>query len=536
MPDDRIFLDYILRSALTAPGAATDPVAGRFLARLFATVASEAGEQQITGYLAPTPQPEAIFEVRVFRAGNLTPTTVTSDLGAVAALKMAHRLAHEQNEGVEVLSRAPRTEVGVPGSPGVERCVFVRDSTGELEYRFVCAETLLGDPEACLEAQRAWTETLDEWAAWVSREQGPEGTGAVPAVGATDMPRGGASSPGASSPKPTGSSAGPSAPSPSVDKPVATESLIETLEGFFSNLTVEVDLVQIEQLVRQAVDRDRQQTIEPIAARVAEILRASLPTKPARPDAVQPPPVLVGVPTSAEVAEVVSAQVGALLSETILSRRYGEASGQHSALRALVTAVDQLDVQLNGLRDEVRRSAGILTELSDNVGAGDRRAAIAERVATSVDQEMQRLANRIDEQVTALTTTAGGGSELSDGVARLTRKLRQSVAQLDRTLLRLDEVVDQVGSNGGNRQVVVRDGSLARGSTPDPRRPTPDSPAVSRGGGAVPPDGSPAVSRGGGVAPRGGGAAPEPSRSPAPERRRPGLPGPTGSVGPVVRR
>ena len=535
VPDDHIFVDYVLRSALTAPGAATDPVAGRFLARLFATVAVEAGEHQITSYLAPTPQSEATFEVRVFQAGNLTPRTITSDLDAIAAIRMAHRMSHEQNEGVEVLSRVPQLDrdwrdspgVDSPGLSDVERCVFVRDSTGELEYRFAGAETLLGEPEACAQAQRAWAVTLNEWAAWVARERGREpgtptasvaiasasfATGSSGSVAAVSSAAGsfapgsaGSFAPGSAGSFAPGSFDDPdlaaAPPAPSVvgstglavtpDEPVAGAGLIKTLERFFSNLAVEVDLGQIEQLVRQAVDRDRKENIEPLAARVAELLRESIPPSTAltaaraeaeRRDLVPSAPVIVGVPTAAEVAEVVSAQVGALLSETILSRRYGEAGGQHSALQVLHTAVDQMDVRLDGLRDEIRRSTTLLTELSEHLEVADRRAAIAERITTSVDQEMQRLANRIDDQVSALTSSAGGGSELSDGVARLTRKLRQSVAELDRALLRLNQVIDQVGGVADDRVAV------GRGSLPvvPPRRPglpgppSPVSPVVRR--------------------------------------------------------
>jgi hypothetical protein len=288
--------------------------------------------------------------------------------------------------------------------------------------------------------------------------------------------------------------------------------VIEALEGFFSNLTIEVDLRQVEQLVRQAVELDRREIVEPIAQRVAEIVGQSTgrrsgtasadpgPSGPAsqpsgspqhqpsgsaqhqpsgspqhKPSGsaqyqpsgsaqhqasgsaglvrVEPPvmtPVYVPSPSVAEIAEVVSAQVGALLSETILNRRFGEGGTQATALRGMIAAVEQLDVHMDGLRDEVRRSAALLTTFDERLEANDRRAATVERVSSSVEQEMQRLARRVDEQVAALAGSAGGGSELADGVARLTRKLRQSVAQLDRALVRLDALMDDgILVNGG---------------------------------------------------------------------------------------
>ena len=168
--DNDGFVDLVLRSALTAPGASTDPVAGRVLARLLAVIAVERGDDILAPYLAATPGQPSTFEVRVFRAGDLTPATVTAEAGPVAALKTAFRLAREGDAGVEVLS--------CQTSASVERCVLVRDSTGELEFRFPRAETLVGDPYACAAALRAWEATLDRMGPWESpgRDEGPHGT------------------------------------------------------------------------------------------------------------------------------------------------------------------------------------------------------------------------------------------------------------------------------------------------------------------------------------------------------------------------
>ena len=60
--------------------------------------------------------------------------------------------------------------------------------------------------------------------------------------------------------------------------------VVDALDGFFSNLTVEVDLKQVEHLVRQAVAQDREDIIDPIAERVGDdghlIRRASRPDPP----------------------------------------------------------------------------------------------------------------------------------------------------------------------------------------------------------------------------------------------------------------
>jgi hypothetical protein len=453
------FVDLVLRSALTAPGAATDPVAGRVLARLLAVIAVERGDDILAPYLAATPGQPSTFEVRVFRAGDLIPATVTVETGPVAALKTAFRLAREGTAGVEVLS--------CQTSEAVERCVLVRDATGELEFRFPRAETLVGDPYACATALRVWEATLDEWAAGVSRarDEGPH-SGPVPSEGQWSaapsratfrLDRGARGDDGRSEAEADALADVIRECFADLTVEVLSRSssqngpVLDALEGFFANLTIEVDLGQVEQLVKNAVEMDRQDIVEPIAKRVAGILGPTLVARlsnadlPARPQPVshpEPVPVIMATPSANEVAEIVSAQVGALLSETILSRRYGDSGGQAAALRAMITAVERLEVQLDGLRDEVRRSSSLLTTFDGRLEANDRRAAVTERLATSVDQEVQRLAHRIDEQVTALAANAGSGSELSDGVARLTRKLRQSVTQLDRALVRLGEVSD----------------------------------------------------------------------------------------------
>ena len=224
------------------------------------------------------------------------------------------------------------------------------------------------------------------------------------------------------------------------------------------------------------------------------------------------------LPSATEVADVVSAQIGALLSETILSRRFGDIGGQAAALRGMTTAVERLEVQLDGLRDEVRRSSSLLAMFDARLEANDRRAAVTERLATSVDQEVQRLAHRIDEQVTALAANTGGGSELSDGVARLTRKLRQSVAQLDRALLRMGEVSDLAEAE-----------QAEQGAEPHAA----NQPAASQPAANQPATGSvPAPASG----PGGPGASPPANQ--APSVRRPCWPRPTryASPGPWARR
>ncbi|MDQ6615530.1 MAG: hypothetical protein M3083_12495, partial [Actinomycetota bacterium] len=175
-----LFLEFLLRCALTAPGASSSPTAGRILARLLVVGAIEGGDELVTPYLVPVPGEDASFEVRAYRPGNLDPTEVRAGLGAAAALRIALRAARDGDDGLEVVSQT---------RAGLERCVLVRDSTGDFEFRFASGETLNGEPEDCAAARRAWAVTLADWRAWVAGEHPedelgrsrPEGIGLVSA-------------------------------------------------------------------------------------------------------------------------------------------------------------------------------------------------------------------------------------------------------------------------------------------------------------------------------------------------------------------
>jgi hypothetical protein len=230
------------------------------------------------------------------------------------------------------------------------------------------------------------------------------------------------------------------------------EPLSAAIREAIGNLVVEVDLSQVEQLIRRALDDERRESVEPLARRLSARIGESLdfPTTSALVEAVSHI-----VPRPGDLAEAVAADVGALLSETILRRRSGDPGAGLETLH-LMAGIEQLQVRLDGLQDQFEKSSVLLQAMGTHLEAGDRRAAFAERITMSVDQEMQRLASRIDEQVTALTANTGSGSELADGVARLTRKLRQSVLQLDRALVRLDEVIEQAGDAPVQRLAAAR--------------------------------------------------------------------------------
>ncbi|MDQ1427831.1 MAG: hypothetical protein QOK39_1307 [Acidimicrobiaceae bacterium] len=576
-----LFLEYLLRCALTAPGAATSPTAGRILARLLVVGAIEGGDELITPYLVPAPGEAAAFEVRTYHPGDLVPMEVRDGLRAAAALKIALRGARDSDNGIEVVSR---------GESGLERCVLVRDSTGDFEFRFASAETLIGDWATCAAALAAWSDLFAGWRdgaeatapAPVAAEAQPAPTPApvaasapapvsapadpwrpeeAPApIGSRGWWNSAASSPGLSAPiAPATSSAPPAAsaapapdvapatsvpsapssasapaapdaaaqfaaspfeapragvvaeavqapveepaaassrrdhqesedPSPVSPRPVTGEELAVSpataedlgaaIRAAIGSLVVEVDLGQVEQLIRRVLDDDRREMVEPLARRLSARLGESLEFPDTRTlvDAVAQV-----IPQPGDLAEAVASDIGALLSETLLRRRPGESPLGIDAA-SILAAVEQLHVRVDGLEDQFRKTASMLAVLGEHLDTGDRRAAIAERVTISVDQEMQRLANRIDEQVTALAASAGGGSELADGIARLTRKLRQSVSELDRVLVRLDQVVDQVGGERprlglprGSGSAPAADSTLPRppGAPRPPRPPAP---------------------------------------------------------------
>ncbi len=591
------FLDYLLRAALTAPGAASSPVAGRILARLLVVGAIEGGDELITGYLVPHPDAEATFDVRTYQPGDLMPTEVRQDLRPAAALKLALRSARDSDDGIEVVSR---TETGL------ERCVLVRDSTGDFEFRFAGSETLIGDAEECRIARIAWDATFAEWRSEVQASWG--GESAVPSVERPQpvlvAPPIWAEAPVAPTPvfpatpvspiarsgdddrtdglpgwwrrgngddepqlrwpaAPVGGVAEPDqddddsefAPGPDSDgapeieldaasratkargdadravetvpeselesgleleselelelgaepEPAVAESgpvadpgaaarataapgpgpgpgsglngdagqLASAIREAIGSVTVEVDLSQVEHLIRRVLDDDRRDMVEPLARRLSARIGEAIEVPDTRSlvDAISQI-----VPRPIDLAEAVAAEVGALLSETVL-RRHANGSGPNLDSQHLAAGLEQLQVRLDGLQDHLERSTGILQAMGEHLAAGDRRAAVAERITTSVDFEIQRLASRIDEQVTALAATAGGGSELADGIARLTRKLRQSVAQFDRAVARVNEMIDEGDSNRTKRPAIAPVAEPPGLGRP-PRPPRPDFPGV----------------------------------------------------------
>ena len=538
-----------MRAALTAPGALTSPAAGRVLAKLLVVVAIEGGNDLIMPYLVPAPGSEAGFEVRAYRAGVLVPTDVRPVADAVAALRIAIRLAREGDVGVEVLSRT---------EGGLERCVFVRDSTGEFEFRYATNENLNGDPDACRAAQQQWEATMAAWRSWLAKEHptpisresvsgGPleaigdrpppvpaaltedaidwgagqpvtpfdqptasfdvlltdesdeqaesdqsdedeqmagsqDGAGALPKSEPADAASGPArpdadaeadsearetetatetetetptafptdraatattTAPGSPPPTTPAIEVGPSSPTPStplfeslaIRRPLDTEVLIDAIRQGFATL----DFAQVDQLIHAALDSHRRDLTEPLARRLSALLADALALPDAHELAASVAPL---VPRPGDVAELVTARIGALLSETVL-RRPADTTAQAGALPEMAAAVERVELQLADLRDQVRRSADLVEVFSDQLTATERRALLIQSSTGSLEREMQRLARSVDDQVARLAANAGGGSELSDGVARLTRKLRQSVAQLDRALLRLDDVLDQ---------------------------------------------------------------------------------------------
>ncbi|HEX3425201.1 MAG TPA: hypothetical protein VHT30_03660 [Acidimicrobiales bacterium] len=524
MPNDQLsstsgtdeFLQYLLRCALTAPGAATSPTAGRILARLLVVGAVEGGDDLITPYLVPAPGGDATFEVRNYQPGNLTPTDIRDGMGAAAALKVALRNARESDDGIEVVSRS---------ESGLERCVLVRDSTGDFEFRFASHETMVGDSNEIAAARQAWDATLRDWRAEMppgpepeadrpaserrardrpagagtpAGDPGPRDADMAPSPAVSDIAEptarwwtpdedqllaggargaggaggggragraaaaaeggreaGGATEPAGATvetPQPTAAvaegrpnsdvTAGPGREEPAISAgpDILSDSFTAAMRDAIANLVVEVDFGQVEHVIRKVLDEDHRDMVDPLARRLTARLGESL----AHPDTAAIVDIVSQlVPRPDDLAEAVAADVGALLSETVLRRRPGGGMGMGYDAGNVMVGIEELQVRLDRLNDQVQKAAQLLQAVTDHLEAGDRRAAAVERVAVSVDQEMHRLAVRIDEQVSALAATATGGSDLSDGVARLTRKLRQSVAQFDRILLRMDEMVDQ---------------------------------------------------------------------------------------------
>jgi hypothetical protein len=111
----------------------------------------------------------------------------------------------------------------------------------------------------------------------------------------------------------------------------------------------------------------------------------------------------------------------------------------------IVGAVENLDLKVQELREHARTLSGALQSLTEQVAALSRSSEVSgERLAATVGQELDTVADRLSHQLVALEAAAKRGSTDGSGpdaVSKLTSRVARTEAQFEKLLQRLNDVL-----------------------------------------------------------------------------------------------
>jgi len=460
------YLDSVLRAALTAPGGPTDPSVSRFAGHLLVMAAAEGGSEVIEPFLTVIPGRPARYEVRQYRRSDLSVTVMASNLDAASAVRMAINPVPADAAGVEVVSR---------DDSGLGRCVLGKAGKGRLEFVFPVLDAFEGREEDRRLAHRQWLETLDAWA--------QKGKGAIAA----------------------GAAAAAGVPS----------EMIGAVQAALSQMTVEVDLHEVEDIIRRSVTQGSQPAnasdiarhvasslpkANELADAVAQKLAALLPRSVTSPVAAASqsassalkaeeiadmvtervaallPKLGPGTKLAEDIADVVSDKVRELLPAGAPMAAEPGSSGYDRRLgAAILKSLEGLTGELREVREQVRRSRAQLdaaTAQSANANPGQFQTTV-ERLRRSLSGDMDRLGHQLEHRLkggSGGSGSAGVNPAYDEEFAALSDRLMRSSAHLDRMLVRLDEVLrPQIEGHGGSQPRAAGSGQAGVGRA----RPTP---------------------------------------------------------------
>jgi hypothetical protein len=464
------YLDALLLSALTAPGAATSSSAGRIIGQLLGVAATAGDGDAIAPYLTAMPGQPSTFEVHRYRPGETQPTIVAANLNAADAVRLAMLPLPEDAAGVEVISR--------DGS-GLLRCAVVKAAKGQLEYLFPAADSFDGNQDHVARAHRLWLDTLASWSAHAQvaangRSDNGAGLTADDLHSAADLHSAGLSldnlgrsgdSPGRSGEIPAGTALVP-VPTQSVatsrdNGPAgqvgsgSAQDVLEAVRSSLANMTVEVDLQEVEDLIRRTVAEG-----PPIATPrdVARVLAKVVPTANDIADQVA---VKVVEKLADKLADQMAATVSSALRNSISGTQLAVASPAGAAVAtsshdrrlvsALLEAMERLATEMHDVRDQVRKSRTQLDTFEGRLSRFGQSDRALETLRDALTGDLDRLGQRLEQQI---KEAADSGEPVPDGeqIANLSRRLRRSSIYLDRVLGRLDQLISHqaVGGPPGN--------------------------------------------------------------------------------------
>jgi hypothetical protein len=418
------YLDALLLDALTAPGATSSPSAGRIIGQLLGVAAAAGDGDAIAPYLTAMPGRPSSFEVHRYRPGETQPTVVAANLNAADAVRLAMLPLPEDAAGVEVIGR---------DVSGLLRCAVVKPSRGHLEYLFPDADSFDGNPSDVTQAHRQWVKTL---ASWSVRAQPPSGAkDAHQAPPAQPAHRNGTAGADDST------ALVPVVP-PALPGVGGGHDVLEVVRSALAQMTVEVDLQEVEDLIRRTVAEG-----PPMAAPrdVARVLAKV-------------------VPSAKDIADAVAEKVAGTVA--LPSPAAVPASGADRRLvSALLEAMERLATEMHEVRDQVRKSRTQLDTVEARVNTlGETRTSI-EHLRDAITGDLDRLGQRLEQQMKE-SFDRGESVPSGEQIANLSRRLRRSSIYLDRVLGRLDELVSyQAGGpppNGNSRVAYPEPAELDR--------------------------------------------------------------------------
>jgi small-conductance mechanosensitive channel len=233
------------------------------------------------------------------------------------------------------------------------------------------------------------------------------------------------------------------------------QDVLEAVRSSLANMTVEVDLQEVEDLIRRTVAEG-----PPIATPrdVARVLAKLVPTANDIADQVA---VKVVEKMADKLADQMAATVSSALSSTISSTQLVAASPAGAAnatsghdrrlVSALLEAMERLATEMHDVRDQVRKSRTQLDTFEgrlNRLGQSDRGL---ETLRDALTGDLDRLGQRLEQQI---KEAADSGEPVPDGeqIANLSRRLRRSSIYLDRVLGRLDQLISHqaIGGPPGN--------------------------------------------------------------------------------------
>ncbi|MHB1534546.1 MAG: hypothetical protein ACYC1D_08045 [Acidimicrobiales bacterium] len=430
---EETFARRLLATAASAAAAADDPRTARVIAFMLGSLAAEGYVGAVRSFLAPDPHDLPTFEVRTFQRGDISPAHERSGLDVCTALREASRLAEGDADLVEIVAL---------GAGDLRRRVLERRQRESFHYLFPELGTYEGDEGRRNRAVAHWEAVINAPAA-PSPEAHPSEdcpTGAFPPVEA----------PLSSDPR-TVLDVATSAPPKS---PVAQESVSQAVREALGDVTVEVDLGALEEVVSSALQRAIEEATTlaertatpralPAAAepdpsarlerllpelteRVAAVVDDRLQAVPSRDSGTE-------APTARQIADLIAAQLRATRPAPQREMATtGDSPGGWVAQATLVAAAEQLHLQFETFNDRVRSSSRSLEALADELTARERAAATyTDRLAQSLNAGMDRLGRRVDARLDDLRAASSNDRTTAE-LARLIERLTDALQDLER--------------------------------------------------------------------------------------------------------